>query len=193
MMVTIASVTAITLLIVVTAYHPEDPRLRSRLPSKFNKPAGTSKGIAPWVSSYYVTEILLGNMVFWMIGGKVLCSSYIEDFVVQSQVISEDKKALALLAVWIAIAVGRFVGLYDLIRLNSLGPSGIFTLYRHLLMWATCGLFGALFWIANPTSHLAFWIGVIVYGFGNGPCVAYIYDLNNRLTTASEVGMSIVM
>ena len=36
-------------------------------------------------------------------------------------------------------------------------------------------------------------MAIILYGFGNGPCVGYCYDLNNRLTVPSETGMSIVM
>ena len=38
-----------------------------------------------------------------------------------------------------------------------------------------------------------FQIGIILYGFGNGPCVGYCYDINNRITIPSEFGMSIVM
>lgn len=42
-------------------------------------------------------------------------------------------------------------------------------------------------------SSMAFWVSLVLYGFGNGPCVGYAYDLNNRLTVMTELGMSIVM
>ena len=31
--------------------------------------------VAPWVAKYYVTEMLIGQMVFWFIGGKVKAAS----------------------------------------------------------------------------------------------------------------------
>ena len=42
-------------------------------------------------------------------------------------------------------------------------------------------------------AYWATWVGIALYGFGNGPCVGYIYDLNNRITIPSELGMAIVM
>jgi hypothetical protein len=47
--------------------------------------------------------------------------------------------------------------------------------------------------LSLPSNAVAAWIGIILYGFGNGPCVGYCYDINNRITIPSEFGMSIVM
>ena len=44
-----------------------------------------------------------------------------------------------------------------------------------------------------PDSPLCFWLGLALYGLGNGPCIGYCYDLNNRLTVPSETGMAVVM
>ena len=123
----------------------------------------------------------------------MLCSSYIEDFVLDSGIIDASNKNWALMLVWIAIAMGRFGGLYDQIKINALGQKGIQPLYFHLVLWISAGLVGGLLWFAFPHSERAFWLGIVLYGFGNGPCVGYCYDLNNRLTMASEKGMSIVM
>lgn len=123
----------------------------------------------------------------------MLCSSYIEDFVVGSGVVSTESKAWALMAVWVSIALGRFAGLWDQIQLNARGSAAIHSLYRHLAFWVMGGLLGGVIWLAFPHSGVAFFLAIIFYGFGNGPCVGYCYDLNNRLTHASETGMSIVM
>lgn len=45
----------------------------------------------------------------------------------------------------------------------------------------------------RENSPAAFWMSLVLYGLGNGPCVGYAYDLNNRLTLMSEKGMAIVM
>eukprot|EP00614_Pseudopedinella_elastica_P001895 CAMPEP_0172603302 /NCGR_PEP_ID=MMETSP1068-20121228/23529_1 /TAXON_ID=35684 /ORGANISM="Pseudopedinella elastica, Strain CCMP716" /LENGTH=489 /DNA_ID=CAMNT_0013404991 /DNA_START=330 /DNA_END=1799 /DNA_ORIENTATION=+ len=199
----IASVALATLATIGSAPHPEFEPTQDANPSSdpaLKQAAGATARqetkavqVAPWVDKYYVTEMLIGQMVFWFIGGKVLVSSYVEDFVLDSGVVDKSSKDLALLAVWVAIAVGRFGGLYDQIQINSLGVKGVHPLYGHLTLWIWCGVIGGSLWASFPKSPWAFWAGVILYGFGNGPCVGYCYDLNNRLTVASEAGMSIVM
>ena len=42
-------------------------------------------------------------------------------------------------------------------------------------------------------SAFVLWVGVGAYGLFNGPTVGYCYDLNNRVTIPSEMGMSVVM
>ena len=40
---------------------------------------------------------------------------------------------------------------------------------------------GQLLLLSVPSSQVAAWIGIVLYGFGNGPCVGYCYDINNRI------------
>lgn len=189
----LSTITVTTLVTLMSLPNPEDEQVKRHLPPKVLKSTGGSRAVDPRIQKYFVTEMLIGNMVFWLIGGKVLCSSYIEDYVAQSGVIESSKKEYALLVVWLFIALGRFGGLHDQIRINRMGPVGIHTLYVHLTVWVVVGILGgAIMWIWEYNST-AFWISIIAYGFGNGPCVGYCYDLNNRLTIASEKGMSIVM
>ena len=139
----LSAISLTSMVIVATAQHPEDPTLKSKLPSKFSKTMGASRGVGSWVGRFFVTEVLLGSMVFWLIGGKVLLSSYIEDFVAQSGVIDADRKAWALVAVWIAITVGRFCGLYDLVRINKMmgNAEKIVACVNHLYVWTVGGFF----------------------------------------------------
>jgi len=67
---TIASIAAITLLVIAFGPDPGSPVLKAGLPVLSNKKNGGSKGLYPWVSNYYVTEILLGQMVFWMVSSE---------------------------------------------------------------------------------------------------------------------------
>ena len=189
----LSTVTVITIITMMALPHPEMEEVRVHLPPKIAKGARASRAKQQWIQKYFVTEMIIGNMVFWLIGGKVLCSSYIEDYVTDSGVIASDKKAWALMIVWIFIAIGRFVGLHDQIKLNRLGPKGIYPLYQNLTLWVVCGGLGGAIMLIFMNSAVGFWLALMLYGFGNGPCVGYCYDLNNRLTIASEKGMSIVM
>merc|ERR1711998_777676 len=100
---------------------------------------------------------------------------------------------MGLMVIWVMIACGRFGGLYDQIQLNQLGGAAMNPIYSHLTGWIGCGLLGGAIWAIYPKNSVCFWLAICLYGFGNGPCVGYCYDLNNRLTVASETGMSIVM
>ena len=55
------------------------------------------------------------------------------------------------------------------------------------LWFGAVGMAGIL---AFPSSAVALWAGVVIYGFFNGPTIGYVYDLCNRTTAASEKGMS---
>ena len=188
----ISTVCVITLVTIVSGPNADDPQFIRSLPPKNQKKFG-SKGSYEWVEKYYVTEVVIGNIVFWLIGGKVLASSYVEDYVVDSGVVPSYDKSWALMVVWMAIAVGRFGGLYDQIQLSDPKKETLVPLYTHLVIWISCGFAGGLVWMMFPKNSFAFWTAIILYGFGNGPCVGYCYDLNNRLTVPSETGMSIVM
>lgn len=169
---------------------------------------GKSMGRPNTVTAYAV-EILFGCSVFCLIGGKVTFSSYIEDYVEDENGIKDSNKALALAALWSAITFGRLFGLWDQVTLNKRGQderaarerglppphgkSALDQLYSHIDLWLGTGALGCLLMLIWPSSSLAIWVGIILYGFGNGPCVGYCYDMNNRITVPSEFGMSIVM
>ncbi|KAH8056979.1 hypothetical protein JL722_7204 [Aureococcus anophagefferens] len=78
----------------------------------------------------------------------------------------------------------------DQINLKKQPTRAIFV---HLTAWLFTGTFGMLLTTIFPNSGVCFWLGLSLYGLGNGPCVGYCYDLVNRMTIATEEGMSIVM
>mmetsp|Transcript_17252 Transcript_17252/g.22387 ORF Transcript_17252/g.22387 Transcript_17252/m.22387 type:complete len:444 (-) Transcript_17252:125-1456(-) len=138
-------------------------------------------------SSYYV-EACLSCSVFCLIGGKVTFSSYIKDYITDTHVIDLHDKSLALAMLWFAITVGRLLGLFDQINIAGKGQ-----LYNHLYLWLTFGALGMGLLLIFEKNAIAFWFGIIFYGIGNGPCVGYCYDVNNRITVPSEFGMAVVM
>jgi len=136
----------------------------------------------------YCIEFVLGCMVFFLIGGKVTITAYIDSYIDDTDVVSDSQESLAIMALWIAIAVGRLVGLQDQIKIKN-----DLQLYDHLSLFLLGGTLSMLLTICAPDNVWLFWISIIGYGFFNGPCVGYCYDINNRLTNPSEKGMSIVM
>ncbi len=108
----------------------------------------------------------------------------------QTGVVAASKASLSVLVLWIAITVGRLVGLQDQINLKKQPTRAIFA---HLAAWLLTGTVGMFATAVFPGQPWAFWTGVALYGLGNGPCVGYCYDLVNRMTVATEEGMSIVM
>ena len=189
------------------APHPESPDVRALLPPRVGVPGGKDGRHA---RGPYHLEIIFGGAVFWLIGGarpggrksppllstgparagKVDCTSYISTYVRQTGVVAASKASLSVLVLWIAITVGRLVGLQDQINLKKQPTRAIFA---HLAAWLLTGTVGMFATAVFPAQPWAFWTGVALYGLGNGPCVGYCYDLVNRMTVATEEGMSIVM
>ena len=160
-------------------------------PNSEKKPqAETSKGnnlqekLA--VPHYYV-EIIISIMVFCLIGGKVTSTAYLDTYVDQTGVIDESNEPILVLVLWIAITVGRLVGVYDQRYLTNK------TLPLHLSILLIGGFLSATLVLSFPKSGAALWTGVAFYGLFNGPCVGYCYDYNNRCTYPTEKSMSIVM
>ena len=171
--------TAIAIIII-----PVPTYLAQSMDKKLGKSARSGAG---GLSGYWV-EINLACAVFCLIGGKVTFSSYIEDYIEQTKCIVAKDKALALAVLWISITAGRLGGLRDQITVESKGA-----LYNHLYIWLVIGAVGMLLLLSIPSNAYSAWFGIVLYGFGNGPCVGYCYDINNRITIPSEFGMSIVM
>jgi dipeptide/tripeptide permease len=96
-----------------------------------------------------------------------------------------------LLVVWVSITLGRLVGLGDQWRLRRHGDGRV---YAHAASSLATGALGMALLAASDaqTNSRTFWVGVALYGLGNGPCIGYCYELLNRLTVASDEGMSIM-
>lgn len=105
----------------------------------------------------------------------------------QTDVISESHAELLIVVLWTAITVGRLAGLQDQRHLT------LPRLYRHSTILFLCGAAAAASILFFESSAFVLWAGIAAYGLYNGPTVGYCYDLNNRVTMPSEMGMSVVM
>ena len=143
----------------------------------------------------HASELVTAAMVFWLVGGKVAATAYLEDYVSATAVVHVRRAPAALMVLWLAITAARLVGLHDQIALRHITPrsDGTERLYAHLSAWLLAGAVGPLLVLLRPRAPWAFWLGFTLYGLGNGPCVGYCYDLTNRLTAASETGMAVIM
>lgn len=136
---------------------------------------------------HYYTEFFISIITFCLIGGKVTLTAYLEAYVLQTRIISVDSEHSLMLAFWICVTLGRAVGIQNQRFFTDA------TLPAHLALAAFCGSAAGLLLLLYPKSQTIFWLCVPLYGFCNGPCLGYAYDLNNRTTYPTELSMSIVM
>lgn len=136
---------------------------------------------------HYRVEWAIAIMVFWLIGGKVTATSYLDEYVEDTGVISYSNASLLIAVLWGSITIGRLVGLKDQMDITT--PR----LYQHIYIFLIGGVLAMLLMVFFPDSAAVLWVTVGFYGFFNGPVVGYCYDLNNRITIATEKSMSIVM
>ena len=80
--------------------------------------------------------------------------------------------------------------MHDMMRLKHRSAKRV---VAHLTMWMVVAVAGMTTLITRLESRVCFWVGLALYGLGNGPTVGHTYDLLNRLTSATEQGMAIVM
>ena len=118
---------------------------------------------------------------------QVGATAYLESYVDDTDVISSSHAELLIVVLWTAITVGRLAGLQDQRHLT------LPRLYRHSTILFISGALAAALILIFQDSAFVLWAGVAAYGLYNGPTVGYCYDLNNRVTDPSEMGMSVVM
>lgn len=136
---------------------------------------------------HYRVEWAISVMVFWLIGGKVTATSYLDEYVEDTGIINYSNASLLIAVLWGAITIGRLVGLKDQMDIKT--PQ----LYQHIYIFLIGGVLAMLLMAFFPSSAGVLWVSTAFYGFFNGPVVGYCYDLNNRITIATEKSMSIVM
>ncbi|KAH8095037.1 hypothetical protein JL720_2307 [Aureococcus anophagefferens] len=122
-------------------------------------------------------EVLFGAICFWLLGGKVDATSYVTAYIQDSGIVADVLAPYAVLTLWLSLIAGRLIGLKGQMTLIDMrSATGAKRVARHLALWLCMGTLGVLFVAAAHTSKVNFWIGLAVYGFGNGPSIGYCYD-----------------
>jgi len=135
----------------------------------------------------YTTEFIIAVMVFCLVGGKVTSTAYFTNYVMDTNIIDDQSVHFLLMLLWGGITAGRFAGIQNQRFFN------LSALYRHFNVFLIMGAAGMGLLSLFSKKSFVLWLCVAVYGFFNGPTVGFSYDLNNRLTSPSELGTSIVM
>lgn len=89
---------------------------------------------------------------------------------------STSSAGLLVVFLWLAITVGRLVGL-RLQRSLTLQRA-----YWQLMVFCVGGFAAALAWLVIKGSTGVLWAMVIVFGVFNGPALGYCYDLSGRIS-----------
>ena len=146
-----------------------------------------NKGYAESVIPHYYVEIVISFMVFFLVGGKVSITAYLNDYIIETKVFEDTYADAVVLVLWIAIATGRIIGI---IMQSSLSDESCQFQLSLLLCASTLSL---CLIISDYNSSYTMCAGILFYGLFNGPCVGYCYDFLNRSTYPTEVSTSIVM
>ena len=136
---------------------------------------------------HYRVEVILAGMGFWIVGSTMAVTAYLNDYILETKVIDEGYANVVVLVLWIAIAIGKTVGIIDQTTLNDE------TCVTHLfgLLLGTTLAMGLI--MSDYQSSIRLWIGIALYGLFSGPRIGYVYDYLNRATYPTELSMSIVM
>eukprot|EP00640_Fibrocapsa_japonica_P001010 CAMPEP_0113937060 /NCGR_PEP_ID=MMETSP1339-20121228/3762_1 /TAXON_ID=94617 /ORGANISM="Fibrocapsa japonica" /LENGTH=519 /DNA_ID=CAMNT_0000939687 /DNA_START=422 /DNA_END=1981 /DNA_ORIENTATION=+ /assembly_acc=CAM_ASM_000762 len=152
----------------------------------------------------YQIEIIYAITAFCIIGGLVSATAYLGPFVVATSgsATASGSGDLLVLVLWVSVTIGRLFGLqvqrvvstrqlfqcfYGCLAVGAAG-AGIMMVH-----WATNVKQAEEGQAPSDLAVLGLVIAVGLYGVTSGPAVGFLYDLVNRLTIPSEVGMAIVM
>ena len=116
---------------------------------------------------HFYAEICIAIMLFCFVGGSIAATAYIESYIDQTGIVEGQLKSRVVFVLWIAITIGRFVGLQDQISLSDFG------LVVDLSLFCVGGFLAMLLIYLYPHSSNALWFGVAMYGFFHGPTVGF--------------------
>ena len=136
---------------------------------------------------HHRVEFIISSMVFFLVGGKVAITAYLNDYVTETEILPDEMANVIIVALWVSIGLGRIVGVLDQRNLTD------DTCPLHLSFLLCGSTLGMCVIISDFSSKDRLWLGIALFGFFNGPCIGYCYDLLNRVTYPTELSTSIVM
>ncbi len=87
-----------------------------------------------------------------------------------------SRQSLLIVVLWLAITLGRVIGLRDQLTLT------LVRLYRHATVLCVGGAAAMLVLLVSSRSTVTLWITVTVFGLFTGPLLGYGYDLSTRVS-----------
>lgn len=89
---------------------------------------------------------------------------------------SSSQRSLLIVCLWLAITLGRVVGLRDQLTLT------LARLFRHLSALCAGGAMTMFLLLVSSRSTAVLWITVVSFGLFTGPALGYGYDLSTRVS-----------
>lgn len=89
---------------------------------------------------------------------------------------SSSQRSLLIVCLWLAITLGRVVGLRDQLTLT------LARLYRHVGALCAGAATTMFLLLVSSRTTAVLWITVIVFGLFTGPALGYGYDLSTRVS-----------
>ena len=160
-----------------------DPEKDGRIQNQSNEEDGNGESEC----THYNVEILISFMIFLMIGGGEAIMFYMKIYVHDTDVIPSSDGSLLFMMFFIAVTVGKLLGIADQAYLTN---ETIVFHFCVLLLGSAISL--ACIWF-NPDDANTLWLGIVFFGLCQGPAISYCFDLCNRLAHCSEISISILM
>lgn len=108
---------------------------------------------------------------------QITATAFLRQFADNTSGSSEESLlSLLIVCLWLAITLGRVVGLRDQ-RSLTLTP-----LYRHAAAVGFGGASAMLVLLVSSRSAAMLWVTVVAFGIFNGPALGYGYDLTTRVS-----------
>lgn len=105
---------------------------------------------------------------------QVTATAFLRQFAEDTS--GSSKRALLIVCLWLAITLGRVVGLRDQMTLT------LVRLYRHAAALCAAGAAAMFVLLVFNRSTVMLWITVVAFGIFTGPLLGYGYDLSTRVS-----------
>ncbi|CAM9981270.1 unnamed protein product, partial [Hapterophycus canaliculatus] len=116
----------------------------------------------------------LCGLMFWFMGGRMAATAFLRQFALDTS--SSSQRSLLIVCLWLAITLGRVVGLRDQLTLT------LARLYRHVGALCAGGAATMFLLLVSSRSTAALWVTVVAFGLFTGPALGYGYDLSTRVS-----------
>lgn len=94
---------------------------------------------------------------------------------------------ILIVLLWLAITLGRVIGLRDQLTL------ALARLFRHVTILCVGGIVAMVVLLFFYRFTKVIWISVVVYGCFTGPALGYAYDLSTRVSRRPDISAMVAM
>ena len=116
---------------------------------------------------------------------QIAATAFLREFVDDTS--DESDAHILIVCLWLAITLGRVIGLRDQLTL------ALARLFRHVTILCVGGTAAMVFLLFLYRFKPVVWVSVMVYGCFTGPALGYAYDLSTRVSPRPETSAMVAM